>query len=235
MSTIPSFLIPSSEAERLHSIRDHDLIHSLREPVFNEFVALTARIFSLPVSLIALVEETDVYYPANYGMPGHNGQPREEALCASAILHETPVVYTDLTSEQDPLITVQAAQAARNNKFQFYAAAPLCMPNQHRIGTLCIIDRHPRVFSDGERHLLENLAALVSQTLVVRHACLRQPRSGAARWNDLHTQLQEEVQALTALVRYMFTRHGTQIPVPADILTQVGRRLHDLQEILDQS
>jgi len=31
-------------------------------------------------------------------------------------------------------------------------------------------------------------------------------------------------------VRYLFPRHGVQIPVPAELLAQVKRRLLDLQD-----
>lgn len=235
MSTISPYLLPPNEAERLRSLHSYDVLPSLNEPVFDEFVALTARIFSLPISLIALVDEDEVHYPANYGMPGHHRQPREEALCATAIMEGRAVVYRDLLTEESPVITPRAAAAAQANNLQFYAAAPLRMPNQCNIGTLCVIDRHPRVFSDDEQHLLEELANVVSQALVVRHNYLSDPDDSGWGWKCLREQLQEEVQALTALVRYLFTRHGTQVPVPADLLTQVERRLHDLRDLLTES
>ncbi|MVN74970.1 GAF domain-containing protein [Hymenobacter sp. HMF4947] len=234
MAAIPATLLPPDEAERLRSLQHYDILHSLNEAVFDEFVALAARIFSLPISLIALVDEVEVVYKANYGMPDNEAQPREEALCSTAILHNKAVVYQDLSLEQDPHITAQAAQAARINHIRFYAAAPLRMPDHRNIGSLCIIDRQPRTFSPDEQRILEQLAALVSQTVAVRHLCLSQPDGGKACWVPLRAQLQEEVQALTALVRYMFARHGTKVPVPIDSLAQVGRRLLDLRELLDQ-
>ncbi len=233
MATLSPMLLPPDEAERLQTLRHYDILHSLHETVFDEFVALAARIFSLPVSLIALVDELDVHYKANYGMPGSKIQPRQEALCATAILHDRAVVYSDLASESNPLITRQAAQAALANQVRFYAAAPLRMPDQHTIGALCIIDYKPRILSTNEQRVLEQLGELVSQTIVARHFYLSQP-GGEWEWQRLRTQVQEEVQALTALVRYLFARHGTHIPVPADSLAQVARRLLDLREILEQ-
>ena len=232
MSAIPSLLLPPDEAERLASLRHYDILHSLHEPVFDELVALTARVFSLPVSLIALVDATDVYYKANHGMPGNAAQPRQEALCATAILHDTAVVYQDLSTEADPRITARAARAARANRLRFYAAAPLRMPDRRNIGALCIIDYAPRTLSADEQRLLERLADVVSQTVAVRHDCRSRPGGGAWEWQNVRGQLQEEVQGLTALVRYLFARQGTQVPVPADSLAQVGRRLEDVRAIL---
>jgi hypothetical protein len=57
------------------------------------------------------------------------------------------------------------------------------------------------------------------------------PAPGSAKqWGKPCAQLQEELRGFTALVRYLFTRHGDQIPVPVELLAQVERRLLDLQD-----
>jgi hypothetical protein len=209
-------------------------MHSLQESVFGEFVALAARIFNLPISLIALVDEKQVLYKANYGLPNVSTQPREEALCSTAILNNRAVVYADLINETSPFITVQAAEAARNKKLRFYAAAPLLTPDESRIGAICIIDFEPRYLSDGEQELLEKIANLISQMVAVRHCCLQSPALGEYHWLFIRNQVQEEMQGLLALVRYLATRHGSPIPIPDDILNLIGRRLNDLHEVLDE-
>lgn len=234
MPTVPASLLPANDTERLRSLRSHDVLPALQESVFEEFVALTARIFSLPISLIAVVEEEDVFYPANLGMPGNDQQPRVEALCSTVILHDKAVVYQDLSGAGHSALTPQAIAAAQANELRFYAGAPLRLPDQGKVGTLCVIDRAPRVFSEHEQRLLEQVAALISQTVAVRFACKAQAKGGEARWQRIRTQLQEELQALTALVRYLFTRYGNPTPVPADVLTQVERRLHDLDVVLHE-
>ena len=226
--------VPDDDSQRLHSLRTYDVLRCLHEPIFDEFVAIAARIFSLPISLISLVDEDEVYYPVNVGMAGHHRQPRQEAVCSVVIQQkEGVVVYHDLLLE-DESIPAAALEAAQSNQLRFYAGAPLRLPNQRTVGALCVIDRKPRIFSSQEQHLLEHLAALVSQTVVVRHAYLDLPAQGQEQWQRVRTQLREELQALQALVRYLVTRYGTQIPVPADVLSQVERRLHDLQSILSE-
>ena len=234
MSSIPQILIPADETQRLHSIHRYDVACSLQESVFGEFVALAARIFNIPISLIALVDKKEVSYKANYGLPKVQVQPREEALCSTAILNDKAVVYADLTNESSPLITPQAAEAARDKKLRFYAAAPLRMPDERRIGSLCIIDYQPRHLSGGEQQLLEQIATLVSQMVAVRHCCFHSPELGEYQWHLIRTQVQEELQGLLALVRYLATRHGSPIPIPDDILMLISRRLNDLREVLDQ-
>lgn len=233
MANSPLPNLPADEANRLRSVRAYEVLPALTEPVFDEFVALTARIFSLPISLISVVEDDDVYYPANQGMPNNRQQLRVEALCSTAIALSRAVVYHDLALEQHPNIPSEALQAANANHVRFYAGALLRLPDQRPLGTLCVIDRTPRTFTPDEQRILELLAALVSRTIAVRHRCHQQPKIGEAQWARLSAELQEEVQAFNALVRYLFARHGTQVPVPSAFLTQVESRIRDLQGLLD--
>ncbi|MET4075831.1 GAF domain-containing protein [Hymenobacter sp. UYCo722] len=232
MPAYPFPNLPADDADRLRSVRAFELLPTLTEPVFDEFVALTARIFNLPISLISVVEETEVLYPTSCGMPGHQRQPRAEALCSTAIARAQAVVYHDVALEDESTIPEEALRAARRNAVRFYAGALLHLPDQRTLGTLCIIDRQPRAFTSDEQHILDLLAGLVSQTIAVRHLCYLHAEPGAEKWSRLSAELQEEVQALNALVRYLFARHGSQVPVPADFLHQVESRLRDLHAIL---
>ena len=233
MPKTPASLLPHDEPARLRSLRAHKVLPTLAESLFDEFAALTAQVFSLPISLIAVVEENEVFYPANFGMPGNDRQPRAEALCATAIQKARTVVYHDLAVETAATLPPEALHAAGANELRFYAGALLHLPDQCALGTLCIIDRQARTFSAAEQHVLDHLAALVSQAIAVRLACPARP-AAAERWEQLRAHLQGELRELTALVRYLFTRHGVQIPVPADLLAQVERRLAEMSRFLTE-
>lgn len=235
MSNAPASLLPDDEAERLRSLRAYDVLPTLAEPLFDEFVALTAQVFGLPISLIAVVEEDEVLYPANHGMPGNDRQPRAAAICATAIEQARAVVYHDLAVETSATLPAEALQAAHDNELRFYAGALLRLPDQRPLGTLCIIDRQARTFSAAEQQVLDHLAALVSRAIAVRLTCLAPGTAGAERWEQLRVHLQEELRELTSLVRYLFTRLGVQIPVPAALLAQVERRLSDMSRFLSDN
>lgn len=232
MSNAPASPLPDDEAERLRSLRAHNVLPTLAEPLFDEFVTLTAQVFGLPISLIAVVEEDEVLYPASHGLPGNNRQPRAATLCATAIEKARAVVYHDLALETSATLPPEALQAAHDNRVRFYAGALLRLPDQRPLGTLCIIDRQARTFSAAEQQVLDHLAALVSRAIAVRFTCLAPGTAGAARWEQLRVHLQGELRELTSLVRYLFTRLGIQIPVPADLLVQVERRLSDMSRHL---
>ncbi|WP_460502409.1 GAF domain-containing protein, partial [Hymenobacter agri] len=161
--------LPATETARLRSLRAFDVLPALTEPVFDEFVALTAQVFRLPISLIAVVEEDAVHYPANCGLPHHRWQPRVCALCSTAIQQARAVVYHDLVLEPGAAIPAEALTAAVDNGLRFYAGALLLLPDQQPLGTLCVIDRQARSFSAEEQQLLNELAALVSQAIAARH------------------------------------------------------------------
>jgi len=228
MTATLTSLLPANETERLETLRQYDILHSLQEAVFNEFVGLTARIFNLPISLIALVDGDEVEYKANEGLPGLRSQPRAEALCALAVREHKTVVLTDVAAEQD--LTAEAAIAAEDKNLRFYAGAPLAMPDHRHIGTLCVIDRRPRTFSTDEQRVLEHIASLVARTIAVRHEC--RTSQGEKHWQLVQRQLVDELRELVALVRYLSARFGTQVPVSGAVLEPVQRRLHDLSRVL---
>jgi len=51
---------------------------------------------------------------------------------------------------------------------RFYAGAPLTTWDGHSLGTVCVIDKEPREFSDGDVATLEQLAAIVVHELELR-------------------------------------------------------------------
>jgi GAF domain-containing protein len=48
---------------------------------------------------------------------------------------------------------------------RFYAGAPLTMANGQRVGTLCLIDSHPKRLDDWERAHLVALSKLIAAEL----------------------------------------------------------------------
>ena len=232
MMPVPSFLLPADETDRLRALQHYEILHSLREAVFDEFVSLTARLFNLPISLIALVDAEEVEYKANQGLPGLLSQPRVEAICSIAISEHKAIVLANLT-EEDYQLTPEAEAAAQAKNLRFYAGVPLRMPDQRDIGTLCVLDHNPRTFSADEQLLLANIAQLVALTIAVRHCCLTS-EPDETHWQIVQAQLVEEIQALVALVRYLATRFGTQVPISPAIMEPVQRRLNDLSLLLKE-
>jgi hypothetical protein len=177
------------EPARLRTLHHYDVLPSQQEPVFDELVRLSAQVFSLPISLIALVDADEVTYKANLGLPGLQQQPRGEAICALVVCQRTPLVFTNLSRpRQLQRLTEMAAVAAQAKSILFYAGAPLHMPTQYPIGSLCVIGYAPRNFSAEEQQLLKQLADIVSELITVRHICLTHEKATQrGRWQWLQT------------------------------------------------
>jgi hypothetical protein len=225
---------PVAEAARLASLRHYDVLPFLREDVFDEFVSLAARIFSLPISLFNLVDAQQVSTAAHYGLPSIPPQPRAEILCSMVVAHNRVVVYHDLTAAPQLTADALAIQATLAQGIRFYAAAPVRLAKEHSIGTLCLLDQQPRDFTAEEQHVLQALADTVSQGILARHHCHTTPGLGEAHWQGLRPRLHDEVHALAALVRYLLTRYGALTPVPEEVLHLVLRRLADMRALLTE-
>jgi len=226
MMLTPPSLLPANETERLQTLHAYSVLRSLQEPLFTDVVELAATLFNVPISLLALVGADEVEYKATHGLPGLRSQPRVEAICSLAVKEEQVVVFTDLAHSH--ALTLEADMAARAKGLRFYAGAPLCVAGGYCLGTLCLIDRQPRSFSAAEQQVLELHAQVVAGLLVVRQHCLANPTQ-EHDWVAVRTELSWEVKALMALVRYLATYSGTHIPVPADVLVLVSRRLEELR------
>lgn len=229
-------LLPANETERLRALRQYDILPMQYEPVFDALVRLTAQVFSLPVSLIAIVDADEVAYKANQGLPGLQQQPRDEAICAMVVSQQMPLVFTNLTRpDQLQRLTNDASLAAQAKNLQFYAGAPLRTPIHHLLGTLCVIGYQPRSFGEPEQQLLVQFAGIASELLLIRHICLTHERlTQRERWQALQTLLVEEVRQMSALGHYLLTQFGTQVPVPLGVLRPIARRLDDLHELLQK-
>jgi GAF domain-containing protein len=229
-------LLPSYEAERLQALYHCDVMPTQQEPIFDELVQLSAQVFNLPISLIALVDADEVAYKANQGLPGLLQQPREEAICAMVVTQRTPLVFTNLTKpDQLQRLTTRASAAAQAKGLQFYAGAPLNTPIRYFIGTLCVIGNQPRSFGDEEQQLLERLAGLVSELITIRHVCLtHQKVTSRERWQVIQALITTEVQQIGVLVHYLLAQFGDKMPVPPGVLKPVSRRLDDLHLLLQK-
>ncbi|RZL07151.1 MAG: GAF domain-containing protein [Hymenobacter sp.] len=228
-----SWLLPPDEAERLHTLRHYTSSSCLYEPVFDGFIDLAARIFTLPIAFISLVDADEVLCKTNQGLPQLLRQPRVASICALAIRLNAPLVFTDLTQRsQQSRLTAAAVLATQESGVQFYTSIPLRMPDQRPIGTLCIAGLCPRLFSAQEQQVLKQLAQLIEQTLVIRQLCLTTDWLGEEHWSRIQTTLTEDLWELAALVRYLLKRAGPLVPVPADVLEPVARRLAELHSNL---
>ncbi|WP_303311734.1 GAF domain-containing protein [Hymenobacter sp. BT730] len=228
-SRLPNALIPDADGARVRTLHQYQIVNTTPEKIFDDFVALTAQLFNVPISLISLVDEERVFFKANTGLPGLESVGRSDSLCSAAILQDEPLVYPDLEKERCALVNPYVAQSAG---LRFYAGSAIRMPDESNIGTLCVIGREARDFTQTESGLLTKLAALVSQTIELRGQYLSQGQQ--EEWEHAHDELEERLNENTTLARYLTSRSQGGENYDADVLAMVYTRLESIQKVLDK-
>ncbi|MDU0369658.1 GAF domain-containing protein [Hymenobacter endophyticus] len=190
-------LIPEDDAQRLQALAPYQVLGSVPDAVFDELVRLTAKLFSVPIALVSLVEQDTVWFKANFGLAGAERVARDESFCSVAILQRDVTIYEDLQKKPCELVSPTVADALQ---LRFYAGTPLRTTEGVPVGALCVIDRNPRQLSAQEQGRLQKLADVVMQLLDLRLLLkTKQPVNASAIWLQLYQHLDQSLTRLDTL------------------------------------
>ena len=156
--------LPPDEAGRLEAVHRYQVLDTPEDGAFDRITALAARIFSVPIAIVSVVDHDRIWFKSHHGVDiGH--VDRDPGLCASAILQNEPWIIQDARADSralsNPLVAGELG-------LQFYAGVPLRTRDGYNLGTLCIIDRQPRTLSQQDLRTLADLAAIVMNDLEQR-------------------------------------------------------------------
>ncbi len=186
--------LPPNEVQRLETLRGYDVLDTPPEPAFDDLTLLAAQICQVPISLISLVDENRQWFKSTIGV-GATETSRDFAFCAHAILHadkllEVRDAQLDPRFADNPLVTADP-------HIRFYAGAPLVTPDGLALGTLCVIDRVPRVLSAEQQTALRALSRTVIAQLELRRTLVAHRRM-EEQLQSLNVSLEQKVEARTA-------------------------------------
>lgn len=149
------------EDERLAALRDTCLLDSPAEPRFDRIARLAQRLFGVPIALISLIDANRQYFKSRMGVELQEIS-RDISLCEWTLEGDGVLSVPDTTRDaryaDNPLVTGETG-------VRFYAGKPVCLPDGHKAGTLCIVDTRARDLSPSEIALLQELAAMVEVEL----------------------------------------------------------------------
>lgn len=152
--------IPNNEVERQHVLDQTELLNSPAEARFDRITRLTQQFFSVPITLVSLVDRDRQWFKSRQGLDAEE-TPRDISFCGHAILYSHAFVIEDALLDprfcNNPLVTGAP-------HIRFYAGAPLTIDGVH-IGTLCIIDSEPRDFPPAHIEQLLDFAAIVAELI----------------------------------------------------------------------
>jgi PAS domain S-box-containing protein len=146
--------IPSDDVDRVAALCALKVLDTPAEARFDRITRIAQSHFQVPIALVSLVDTDRQWFKSRQGLDATE-TPRNVSFCGHAILSEgifhIPDALADPRFADNPLVT--GAPHVR-----FYAGAPLHAPGGKRIGTLCIIDYHPREFNAAQLTVLRDLA-----------------------------------------------------------------------------
>ncbi len=155
--------VPTDEATRLRDLHSHNILDTPNEDRLDRLVRLAKCLFHVPIAAISLVDEHRQWLKSRDGID-FNEISRDISFCAHTILGDEILVVAD-ASEDDRF--ADNPMVLNGPKVRFYAGCPITSANGHRLGSLCIIDRVPRHFSDAELDTLKDLGRIVEREIAV--------------------------------------------------------------------
>jgi two-component sensor histidine kinase len=160
---------PPDEAKRLAAVRRYDILDTPPDGAFDRITALAARRFGVPIAIVSIVDEDRIWFKSHHGLPIEQID-REPGLCASAILGNDPYLLAD--ASVDPRSLANPLVAGEFG-LRFYAGVPLTTSDGHNLGTLCVIDKKPRLIDDEQIEDLKDLASVVMDQIEMQLSARR--------------------------------------------------------------
>ncbi|TVP47402.1 MAG: response regulator [Halomonas sp.] len=153
--------IPHNEPQRLAALHDLQLLDTTEDIAFERMTQLACDLFDVPIALVSLVDKERQWFKSHHGLDVCETS-REASFCAHAVFLDAPLVVENTLEDErfadNPLVGDMP-------HIRFYAGYPLRPFDGITIGTLCLIDREPRMFSDRDLKLLGGLAGQVEELL----------------------------------------------------------------------
>lgn len=153
--------ITEGEEERLEELYGLRLLDTASELRFDRYTSLVASIFGFPIVLITLLDRDRQWFKSRLGW-NKTQCPRDISFCGHAINQNSMLVVPDALDDPrfagNPLVTSEPY-------IRFYAGAVVRGPTGQPLGTLCVLDHHPRYFDDEYRTRLRQFADLVENEI----------------------------------------------------------------------
>jgi GAF domain-containing protein len=165
-----------AEPARLAALHHATILDTRSEESFDRLAGLAARILNAPVALVSAIDRDRQFFKSCLGLPEpwatRRQSPLTHSFCQHVVAAREPLVVSD--ARQDPQLRDNLA--IRDMGVIAYLGVPLITREGHAVGTLCVIDHKPRVWTTDQVDLLRDLA-----TSVVTEITLRSTPDGAHR------------------------------------------------------
>ena len=157
-----------AEPGRLAALRDAALLDSPTEEPFDRLARLAARVVNAPVALVSGVDRDRQFFKSCLGLPEPWATQRETPLshsfCQHVVAAKEPVIVSDARHDERLLDNL----AIRDLGVIAYLGVPLITRDGYAVGTLCVIDHEPRIWTNDEISLVKDIASAVVTEITLR-------------------------------------------------------------------
>jgi hypothetical protein len=146
-----------NERRRQHALDRYHAVDTLPGTAYDDLVGLAAAICGTPIAVVSLIDRDRQWFKARIGLDDHE-TTRDTAVCDHAIRQPDELLeISDLSEDQRfadfPIVTGDV-------KARFYAGMPLVAGTGEALGTVCVVDTHPRRLSNQQKASLRALARI---------------------------------------------------------------------------
>ncbi len=181
-------LLVKDEAERSQALEQYEVLNTASDPVLDDIVRLASQICDTPIAFICLVGTDRLWLKSRVGLDALE-------LAVGALPCETTIQGDTVYEIPDARLNQGFAPDGillETRLYRFYAAAPLSTPAGVNIGTLGVVDRHPRRLTEAQSSALSTLS---------RQAITRLELNGRIRQMDRAARSQRRIESALTVER----------------------------------
>jgi len=172
-----SYPVPQDEAERRAALRQYDLDDTGLRASLERVTDLAADHFDAPLASVNIIEEHEQEFLVCHGVESPwEPVDRESAVCTFTIVEDAGVMAVEDLHE-DPRF--ENDEDLLSLGFRAYVGATMTTASGLPIGTLCVYDHDPRVFTEAEQAYLADLAAVAMDLIDAYNRAADVPDPGA--------------------------------------------------------
>lgn len=174
-----------SEAERLKSLHELEILDTPADPAYDEIVRVAAQVTGAPYAYLGFLDANRLWLKSRFGFQGTE-IPRMATACQYTILEPEPLLIADAALE--PRFPVKGIPLTRAIYCRSYLAAPLG-GTEGAVGTLAVLSPRANQFTEQHASILAVLA---------RQVMLRLEYSNRDRSQDMSVRSRQRIErALT--------------------------------------
>jgi two-component system NtrC family sensor kinase len=217
--------IPKDEPKRMATLRKYHILDTPPEDDFDNLATLAAQICGTPIALVTFIDCERQWFKSKVGL-NISETSRDVAFCAHAIMQRNLFVVPDTLKDkrfaQNPFVK-------SNPRIRFYAGMPLITPNNQALGTLCVLDRVPRILTNDQIKALKALSAQVMRQLESRRKILDlkqlslENKRATGRLEKENVELRTRLKQAEDSLRKLNRELGTS----ANVLMKLADQLQD--------